>query len=361
MDTQALETGIETKHASPERDALAQIQDRDRDNRSLNVKPLNLLERGGVVLAPRKDSWWESRAVFNPAAYKDGEGTVHLLYRAIGDDNGAYVSRLGHATSKNGVDFERMSDKPVLAPHKDYPYDQGAIEDPRITEIEGKIYITYVAVGVPALTPGKLCPSALASTKDFMVFERYGIITPLDDIDDRDTVLFPKRIHGDYVMLHRPQQILNGDYRGWKTGEPSAIWMAFSKDLKKWGMGRPIMKPEKNWEAKKIGAGPPPIETPDGWLLLYHGVDKDHVYRAGAALLDLKNPTRVIARLSQPILEPKEKYEAAGDVPNVVFPEGAVVLDERLYVYYGGGDKVCAVATVPLANLLDALRAEKIA
>ncbi|OLS24728.1 MAG: Beta-1,4-mannooligosaccharide phosphorylase [Candidatus Heimdallarchaeota archaeon LC_3] len=111
-----------------------------------------------------------------------------------------------------------------------------------------------------------------------------------------------------------------------------------------------VMKPEQEWESKKIWTGPPSIKTHEGWLLIYHGVDEKLVYRAGVALLDLKNPSKVKFRSNQPILEPE-----IGDVPNVVFPEGAVAMDGKLFVYYGGADKVCCVATVPLDELLNDL------
>ena len=117
------------------------------------------------------------------------------------------------------------------------------------------------------------------------------------------------------------------------------------------------LRPTYPWEARKIGAGPPPIKTEEGWLLIYHGVDERSVYRAGLALLDLDDPTRVIARLPEPILAPEMPYEREGDIPNVVFPTGAVVRDGVLYVYYGAADKVCALATAPVSDLLAALRA----
>ena len=115
------------------------------------------------------------------------------------------------------------------------------------------------------------------------------------------------------------------------------------------------MKPEQTWESSKIGAGPPPIKTREGWVLIYHGVDENTVYRAGVALLDLKDPSKVNSRSIHPILDPEKEYERIGDVPNVVFPEGAVVIDDELFVYYGGADKVCCVATVPLAELFNYL------
>jgi len=113
------------------------------------------------------------------------------------------------------------------------------------------------------------------------------------------------------------------------------------------------MKPEEDWEAKKIGAGPPPIETEKGWLLIYHGVDENEVYRAGAALLDLKEPWKVIARLPEPILEPEKHYEKVGDVPNVVFPEGAVLIGDELIVFYGAADKYCCAASINIDELLN--------
>ena len=112
---------------------------------------------------------------------------------------------------------------------------------------------------------------------------------------------------------------------------------------------------EMDWEIKKIGAGPPPIETEKGWILIYHGVDENDVYRAGVALLDLNEPWKVIARCEKPILEPEKDYEIEGDVPNVVFPTGAVVIDNELYVFYGAADKVCCVATIGIDELLDLL------
>jgi predicted GH43/DUF377 family glycosyl hydrolase len=117
-----------------------------------------------------------------------------------------------------------------------------------------------------------------------------------------------------------------------------------------------IIKPERKWEAQKVGIGPPPIRTNSGWLIIYHGVDSNIVYRAGAALLDLEDPTRVIARTPDPILEPKEEYERVGVVPNIVFPEGAVVVGDQLRVYYGGADRVCCLATVTLKILIESLQ-----
>lgn len=310
---------------------------------------------GNPILEPRAESALESRACFNPGAVLK-DGTVHLLYRAIARHDEAYVSRLGYATSGDGLHFERASAEPVLSPEADY--ERGGIEDARIVSIDGETYVTYVAVSVPALTPNKLSFTALARTQDFRTYERLGVITPRADIDDRDTVLMPERFSGNYAMLHRPQQVqADGTYQEWGTGRPSSIWLSFSPTLTRWEMGGPILWPERPWEAHKIGIGPPPLRTEAGWLVLYHGVDARSVYRAGAALLDLTDPTTVIGRLPDPILEPTQPYEVAGDHHAAVFPEGAVVLDGQLLVYYGGADRVCAVATVALDELLTALSA----
>lgn len=306
------------------------------------------------ILKPQKENSWESQAVFNPGAiYKDGK--VHLLYRAIGEYE-FYVSRLGYATSSDGFNFERMSNQPVLEPNE--KYGKWAIEDPRISELEGKIYLTYVVLTKPAREKGQIAYTVLAKTKDFYNFERLGIITP-QGADDRNTVLFSEKIRGKYLMLHRPQEWLGKEYREWGTGQPSSIWLAFSNDLKKWENHQVLMKPQKDWEVKRINAGPPPIKTNKGWLLIYTGVDKNSVYRLGAALLDLKEPKKVISRLTYPILEPEEDYEKIGDTPNVVFSCGAVIIGKDLFVYYGAADKVCALATTPLDELLEELMSFK--
>lgn len=182
-------------------------------------------------------------------------------------------------------------------------------------------------------------------------FRRLGIITPYQ-ADDKDVVLFPEKVQGKYAVIHRPANWVGPGY----PVERPSIWFAFLDGLPGRMYGHKlIMQPEEDWEAKKIGAGPPPIKTEKGWLLIYHGVDWGHVYRAGAVLLDLEEPWRIIARTRDPILEPKEPYEVEGDVPNVVFPEGAVVIGDELLVFYGGADKVCCLAKAGLDELLSYL------
>jgi predicted GH43/DUF377 family glycosyl hydrolase len=172
---------------------------------------------------------------------------------------------------------------------------------------------------------------------------------------DKDAVIFPKRIRGRIAMLHRivPSiQLIYFDDIDQLCRPPAALWEQHLRTLE----DHVILRPEFPWEAKKIGAGPTPIETPEGWLLLYHGVDSHYVYRMGMALLDLDDPRRVIARTPEPVLAPELPFEREGDVPNVVFPEGAVLIDGMLYVYYGAADRAVGLARAPLADVLAYLR-----
>lgn len=338
------------------------------------------------ILGPIENNNWESKAVFNcGAVYEEKTGLVHVLYRAIGEYE-VYKSRLGYAISSDGINFERR-DSPVFEPVKEY--EERACEDPRITKIDGTFYITYVALSKAANMGGGPPRTALATTTDFINFERHGIITP-EGADDRDTVLFPEKINGKYVMLHRPHNWTKKDVYEEKGKlylkvkektiewpfeekpvfpEKPSIWIAYSEDLKNWHDHKVVMEPEREWEEVKIGAGPPPIRTKKGWLLIYHGSSwllnsefknykgeiYDRIYKAGAALLDLKDPSRVIARTKEPILEPEKDYEIFGDVPNVVFPEGAVVRGDELFVYYGAADKTCCLAICKLEELIDSI------
>lgn len=330
--------------------------------------------RGNPILRPSPSRPWESCAVFNCGVVHDGV-RIHMLYRAIGEYD-HYVSRLGYAVSRDGVSFTRL-DKPVIEP--DRSYDRWGCEDPRITSIDGTYYITYVALSKPPKMGGGPPRTALATTQDFKTYRKHGIITP-EGSDSRDTVLFPRKINKQYVMLHRPYNWVRWNI--WKNSgrlytrfgerevelkledEPRfpdrpSIWIAYSKDLKNWHGYKPIMEPRESWESWKIGAGPPPIETEEGWLLIYHGVDRDKTYRVGAALLDPDNPERIIARTRTPLLEPEAPYEKNGDVPNVVFPTGAITIEDKLYIYYGSADKTCSLATTSLKTLIKQIKSQR--
>lgn len=334
------------------------------------------------ILKPIRENFWESKAVFNPAAIYH-KGKVHLLYRAIGEYEN-YISRLGYATSEDGFNFKRKK-SPVFETKEEFEGLQGC-EDPRITKIGNTIYITWVIVPMSPKTKKRTSMTFLATTKDFKKFKKYKIITPPES-DNRDTVLFPEKIGGKYVMLHRPLNWIKENIRRHKkklylkSGEDiiewplqeipdyfpqrPSIWIAFSRNLKDWHGHKVVMEPKRIWEDVKIGAGPPPIRTKKGWFLIYHGVEQgvkyrlkrhdkriqDRIYRAGFALLDLKNPSKVILRSRKPILKPKRIYEIKGDVPHVVFPSGIAIIDDKLFIYYGAADKTCCVATCDLLRL----------
>jgi predicted GH43/DUF377 family glycosyl hydrolase len=293
------------------------------------------------ILRPNKDNWWESKAVFNPAILYDGK-KIHMLYRAIGEYK-QYISRLGYAYSTDGFTFERKNE---IAFGPTEGYEKYGIEDPRLMTIDNQVYFSYVVLS-DYVVKGPIGSTALATTNDFHNYTRLGIITS-EGSDNKNVVLFPEKINQKYVFLHRPRS-----WVGPKFGvDKPSIWIGHGNTLSNFENHTLLMKPEQDWEEIKVGSGPPPIKTKHGWLLIYHGVDKDLVYRTGAALLDLNNPVKVIARTKEPVLQPQEPYERIGDVNNVVFPTGACVIDDKLHVYYGGADKVCCLAIVELSALL---------
>ncbi len=278
------------------------------------------------VLLPHPWHSWEALNVFN-AAVIHHNGLFHMLYRAQGWD---YISHIGYAVSQDGVHWARL-DRPVLSPQEDW--ETRGVEDPRITEIDGVFYMTYTGYSPQGVR------ASLARSTNLITWERMGVILP--DEDNKDHVLFPERIGGRYALLHR---------------RPPHIWLAYSDDLLHWTDHHVIMEPRPGrWDNYKIGAGGPPIKTDKGWVLIYHGVDEHMVYRLGAALLDLDDPSTVRARLDEPILEPRETWEIKGDVPNVVFTCANPVVEGTVYVFYGGADRVMGVATAPLQQILDAL------
>ena len=292
------------------------------------------------ILAPT-DNWWESKAVFNPAAISDGEH-VHILYRAIGEDN---ISRFGYAMSKDGFEISYRSEMPAFEPGISDELERLGVEDPRIVKIGDTYYITYVAASVypashprPAFSFGapwktRVC---IVKTNDFKTYERVGCALP--DLDDKDAVLFPEKIGGRYAMLHR----IFPD-----------MWICFSDDLLNWTDDQPLMglRPDK-WDSGRLGAGAPPIKTEKGWMELYHAASEDRVYRLGVVMLDLEDPTKIISRPDTSCFSPYEPYELEGLVPNVVFACGIVEKNDKYIIYYGGADKVVGVASVDRDQLL---------
>ena len=287
---------------------------------------------GNPILKPKPENDWESKDVFNPAVVYD-KGLFHLLYRGMGRDD---ISRIGYAVSIDGFNFFRF-DKPVFTPK--LILEPRGCEDPRLVKLEDRYYMTYTAYSERGIRVG------LAATDNFISWQRYEAWWP--EMDNKDAVLFPDKIGGKYVLLHRPT----------REGERMGIWIAYSDDLTEWYGEREIMAPceEGGWESAKIGAGAPPIKTEKGWLLIYHGVDEDTIYRLGAAMLSLDDPSEILYRHPEPILEPEADYEIRGEVPNVVFACGACEVRGKYYVYYGGADSVVCVATVDKEEMLGIL------
>ncbi len=290
---------------------------------------------GNPIVIPNPNHEWEKGGVFNCGATIFNE-EVLLLYRAIGNYD-TYVSTLGLAKSKDGYNFETFAE-PVMKPEAEY--ERFGVEDPRITLLEGKYYITYTAVKTPVPKGDVEFHIGIASTTDFKTFERHWTI--INEYRNKDGVLFPEKIDDRYVLIHR-------------APEPH-MWIAYSKDLKNWTDHEKFFSPiENSWQDFKVGAGAPPIKTDQGWLEFYHGVDKNLHYSLGVMLLDLKEPTKIISILEDPILTPDEEYEKVGDVPNVCFTCGVVEKDSKYLVYYGAADKCIGVATIDKTKILQVL------
>ena len=295
------------------------------------------------VITPDTGHGWEVGGTFNPGAVA-ADGVIHLLYRAV---DGQGTSRLGYARSVDGGEISSRSSTPVFEPSA--KWEEFGCEDPRITQMDGRFYVTYTAYSQrgPRI--------ALASTEDFSNFKKHGIVGP--DLNDKDCVLFPEPINGKIALLHRVDgKVQIAYFEDLGTLEHSrAYWDDYLRDLD----AVEVIRPRFHWETRKVGAGPPPMKTTKGWLVIYHGVSAERIYRVGAVLLDLDDPKKVIARTRDPILQPETEFERLGVVPNVVFPDGAVVHDGELLVYYGGADRVCCAASAPLDEFLRELEAEK--
>jgi predicted GH43/DUF377 family glycosyl hydrolase len=245
------------------------------------------------------------------------------------------MSHLRVARSRDGRNFT-VDERPLIQPET--AYEAFGVEDPRVTQIGDVYYITYTAVSAHGVAVG------LAVTRDFEHVERLGLIFPPEN---KDVVLFPEKVGDRFFALHRPVP------RG--LGAPD-IWVAESPDLRHWGNNRFLFGRRPGmWDGKRIGGGAVPIRTDKGWLMLYHGADEKDRYSMGAALLDLDDPGRVIARSEEPILAPEETYETAGFFGNVVFSCGALVEGDQVRMYYGVADEAIAAADFSLREILDSL------
>jgi predicted GH43/DUF377 family glycosyl hydrolase len=280
-------------------------------------------------------------AVFNPGVTRFGEDTL-LLVR-VEDRTG--LSSLVVATSRNGVDDWHIDWDRRMVPNRDDFAERWGIEDPRITQVGDEYFIVYTGYGQGG---PMVC---LAVTRDFRTFDRKGV---LQSPEDKDAALFPVRFAGRWALIHRPA-----------PGSPhygAHIWLSWSPDLMHWGEARILLPARQGawWDANKIGLGPPPLETPHGWLVCYHGVRvtaSGSIYRLGLAMLDRDEPGRVLLRGDEWVFGPQAHYERSGDVPDVVFPCGWLLEDDgdTLRMYYGAADSVIGLATASLSALVDHL------
>lgn len=332
------------------------------------------------ILSPNPENPWECAVTTNPGAwYDEKEGTIYLLYRAAGFDKEHRIY-LGLAKSSDGYSFERVSNSPIFGPSVD-GFDAGCVEDPRIIKIDDWYYITYATrafppgqywldptrvvaetvpnfpQSAPASIRENLTSTGLALTQDFKTFIRAGRITnPL--VDDRDVILFPEKINGKYYFLHRPKDGYAEKIYG--VSIPT-VRIAYSDDMLHLDNSKILLTSKYDWESEgKMGANIPPIKTKDGWFVLYHAVGADKKYRLGALLLDLDDPSKVLHRSPDWLLQPEEDYELEGYYKGVVFPCGAIVKDDTLFVYYGGADKYVGLATCNFPDLLNYLKQSSI-
>lgn len=287
-----------------------------------------------------RDHWpYPVNSVFNAAAVRLADGDTLLLCR-VEDRRG--LSHLTAARSANGIDGWRIDAGPTFPAEPDkYPEEIWGVEDPRITwlpeEKQFAIAYTSFARGGPGVS--------LALTRDFRSFERYGVIMPPED---KDAALLPRKVGGYWALIHRPMTALGAH-----------MWISYSPDLRHWGNHKVMLQARRGgwWDANKIGLCSPPIETPKGWLVLYHGVRQTasgSIYRIGLALFDLDQPDVCLQRGDSWIFGPETPYERNGDVKDVVFPCGQTIGadGDTIHLYYGASDSCVALATGSIRELL---------
>lgn len=284
--------------------------------------------------------------MFNPGAIRLPSGETLLMVR-VEDRRGH--SHLTAARSADGVTNWQIEPQPTFLPMPDrYPEELWGVEDARIVYLEGldQYAMTYTAFS----RSGPLV--ALAMTRDFVTFERHGsIMSP----EDKDAAFFPRQFGGRWALIHRPMPAIGN----------ANIWLSFSPDLRNWGENEVLLEARDGawWDAGRIGLSPQPIETAEGWLIVYHGVRRTPagaLYRVGLALLDLDDPRRVLHRGDEWVVGPDTLYELAGDVPGVVFPSGAVLdgASGELRLYYGAADTCVALMTASIGDVLAWLRTQ---
>lgn len=328
----------------------------------------------GIILKPT-DLYFENKAVFNPACI-EVNGITHMFYRAVNHQD---ISSIGYCQLINNKVVKRLKE-PILFP--EYDYETKGIEDPRITFLDGTYYLFYTAYD------GQNARIAYATSQDLVHFVKHGLISPTISYDkaedifreskikeryrmfemyykekkgknvllfEKDASLFPQKFNHKFVLLHR---ILPGiqiiSFKNFSDLTEN-YWRQYLTNL-----GDHIVIDPLFWyESRNVGGGCPPIKTKFGWLIIYHAVEDTpfgKIYHAAAALLDLKNPLKIIARLKQPLFSPTTSWENKGVVDNVVFPTGAVIKNKRLYIYYGAADSCIGAKSVNLDSLLATIK-----
>lgn len=342
------------------------------------------VKKEGIILE-KTDSEFENAGVLNPAAIREGDN-VHLFYRAVKNGN---RSSIGYCKLDGPLTISERWDKPIIVPELDY--ESQGVEDARIVKIDGHYYMTYTGYD------GINARGVLATSKDLVHFEKVGlIVAPVTYAEfvsllesagkvneyyhhnhrfyrqendpekkivlwDKNVVFFPRRINGKMVFFHRIRpgiQMVSVNNLEELTKE---FWEDYFIQLDKHIVLDPLLAHAH--ESAYIGSGCPPVETTEGWLMIYHGVEKTNrglVYSACAALLDLDNPAKVLARLPYALFSPEHEWELHGEVNNVVFPTGAVSFGNTLFIYYGAADSVIACASVNTVKLTEELLRYKV-
>lgn len=334
-----------------------------------------LIKNEGMILQPLYD--FEKGGVLNPACI-DVNDEVWMFYRAVDKNN---ISTIGFCRLKNNKVIER-SDQPILVPEQDY--EQVGLEDPRITYLDGTYYLFYTAYD------GENAQIAYATTKKLPFFEKRGLLMPKITYKragelfaftnltlrykafeeryqesrgeqillwEKDAFLFPEKIGGKFALCHRVLPSIQVAFFENFSDLTNEFWENQLKNLDKYT----LLEPKYWYDSWNIGGGCPPIKTEAGWLLIYHAVEQaspERIYHASAALLDLKNPLKVIGRLNNPLFSPSFHYEKDGVASNVVFPTSALVENGRVKIYYGAADRIIATKSVDLADLLETLTDE---
>jgi predicted GH43/DUF377 family glycosyl hydrolase len=341
------------------------------------------VKKHGILLNPTELKF-EDQGVANPACI-EADSKIHMFYRAINNDN---FSSLGYCELKAPTKVGKRDDKPILIPQE--KYESKGMEDPRIAVIDGTYLLTYTAYdGTNAL-------GALATSKDLKTFDKKGIITSQmtykefescikhcegvnekylrfmklfsrhGGIDrphnhliwDKDVAFFPKKINGKFAFLHRIYPDIQIAFFNELKDLNYRYWMNYLHNIEK----SIVLKSKMPFEASYIGGGCPPIETSEGWLIIYHGVEdspEGYIYHACAALVDLNEPTKEIGRLRYPLFSPELDWEIKGVVNNVVFPTATVLKGDNLFIYYGAADKYIGVASVSLGELIQEIKNSK--